>query len=68
MSEDSSLDARGIPTHACPNCGGEIFEILARFEEYDIAMWWVNGKCHECGTWLTVPTPVDDPEYQKEDS
>lgn len=56
------LDARGVPTHACPNCGEQVFIIRAMFQDYDIAMWMTDGKCSDCGTLLTVPTPVDDPD------
>ena len=59
-----ALDARGFPTHACPNCGEMVFEIKAMFEDYDIAMWMTEGKCSDCGTLLTVPTPVDNPDVQ----
>lgn len=56
------LDARGVPTHACPNCGEMIFEIKAMFENYEIAMWMVDGRCSDCGTLVTVPTPLDNPD------
>ena len=53
------LDARGLPTHACPNCGCKILRIKAMFNDYEIALWFTEGECAECGTKLTVPTPVD---------
>lgn len=54
------LDARGLPTHACPECGCMLFNIRAMFENSDIAMWFTDGTCCDCGTQLTVPTPVDN--------
>lgn len=59
------LDARGIPTHACPSCGHLVFKVKAMFEDYDISLWFVDGECDECGTLLTVPCPVDDPDVQR---
>lgn len=56
-----ALDARGFPTHACPNCGYKVFKIMAIFDDYDIAVWFTDGECAECGTLVTVPTPVDKP-------
>lgn len=53
------LDARGVPTHACPECGEMVFIIRAMFVDYEIAMWFTEGKCSSCGTLVTVPTPVD---------
>jgi hypothetical protein len=32
------------------------------FEDYDIALWFTDGECDDCGTLLTVPTPVDNPD------
>jgi hypothetical protein len=32
------------------------------FEDYDISLWFTDGVCDDCGTLLTVPTPVDDPD------
>lgn len=56
------IDTRGIPSHACLNCGGELFKVLATFEDYDIATWSTDGYCVACGAAVTVPCPVDNPE------
>ena len=56
------LDARGMPTHACPICGEKVFKIKAVFEDYEIALWMTEGECSDCGTLLTVPTPLDKPD------
>lgn len=57
------LDARGIPTHACPNCGNLVLKIKAIFENNNIALWFTDGECDGCGALLTVPTPVDGVEF-----
>jgi hypothetical protein len=55
------MDMRGIPTHECFHCGSNLFRIYAMFEDYDIALWCLDGECAECGEKVTVPCPVDDP-------
>lgn len=59
------IDQRGIPTHECINCGGDWFNIIARFEDYEIAMYMVEATCVNCGSELDAPTLVDSPFYQK---
>ena len=56
------IDQRGIPTHECLNCGSNIFNIRAVFEDYTIVTWFLEGTCAECGSPVTVPCPVDDPD------
>jgi C4-type Zn-finger protein len=58
-----NIDFRGIPTHECPICESRLFKIVASFDEYNIALWLTEGECANCGLKLTVPTPVDDPNY-----
>ena len=55
------LDARGIPTAVCPNCGDSWFRAAVMFdpETYDISAWGMDGECYSCGTLLTVCCPVD---------
>ena len=55
------LDARGIPTSACPVCGEGQFLIYATFddEDYTIATYMLDAMCGTCGTLLTAPTPLD---------
>lgn len=55
------MDLRGTPTHMCP-CGCDLFRILARFEDNDIALWTLDGECYNCGNLLTVPCPADERE------
>lgn len=61
--EGLTLDARGIPTHACPSCGHTFFRIVANFEDYEISFYGLEGECDECGTLVTIPTPVDAPDF-----
>ena len=61
------IDARGIPTCECPNCGNVLFKILASFDPdtYTIGMYHLDMECFDCGTFCTAPTPVDDPNKHK---
>ena len=56
-----ALDARGIPTAGCPNCGEQWLKVPMIFDDetYDIAAWGLEGECFSCGTLVTVCTPVD---------
>lgn len=60
-SPTPQIDTRGVPTHECFTCGGRLFRIVASFEDYDIALWGLDGECASCGAPATVPCPVDDP-------
>lgn len=57
-----TVDARGIPTHACPACGHTFFRIVAHFDDFEIAFYTLEGECDDCGALVTVPTPLDAPE------
>jgi hypothetical protein len=47
-------DLRALgPVHAC-TCGCTMFNIMAAFEDYDIAWWHLDGTCANCGN-LLVP-------------
>lgn len=58
------IDARGIPTCECPNCGESLFRVLAVFDPdtYTIGMYHLDMQCNECGALATAPTPLDNPE------
>lgn len=62
------IDARGIPSHVCVACGNDTFIVRVWFEDYNIAGWSLNGLCANCDTPVTVPCPVDDPNFVPEDS
>lgn len=55
------LDARGVPTAACPRCGEMWLEVLTLFDEdtYEIAAWATEGTCSSCGAMITICCPVD---------
>lgn len=54
------IDARGIPTRACPECGCNVLVIHATFdEEYEVAGYFTDAWCAACNTRLTAPTPLD---------
>jgi len=54
------MNARGIPTSACPECGTNIFKVLVTFDaEYNIEQYILDAECSECGTLITAPTPLD---------
>lgn len=60
-AEDSSFDARGIPTAVCPACGDGWFMVPVSFDEetYEVDAWALEGTCIGCGTEVTVCCPVD---------
>lgn len=57
------LDLTGPPTHECI-CGSNMFKVIASFEDYEVASFLTEGECVECGSRLTVPTPIDKPGYK----
>lgn len=61
-ANEETIDQRGIPTHECFNCGSNMFEVIAIFENYNISSWLLDGKCAECGSQITVPCPADRPK------
>ena len=52
------MDLRGTPTHTCV-CGSQIFYVKAVFDNYEIATYFLDMQCAECGNLATAPTPVD---------
>lgn len=62
------MDARGIPTAVCPNCGCDLLKIIAKFDplDYEIGLYLLDGECSKCGTLLTIPTPIDKEKYDRE--
>jgi hypothetical protein len=60
-TDKEPLNFRGIPTAACPNCGGSWFNIPVSFdpETYDIDAWGLEAECFGCGTLITAVCPVD---------
>jgi len=58
LESESFLDLRGTPTHACV-CGSQHFYVRVIFENYEIATYFLDMQCTECGALLTAPTPLD---------
>ncbi len=55
---DNAMDLRGAPTHVCP-CGCNIFNVKVIFNENEIATYFLDMECANCGSLATAPTPVD---------
>jgi len=58
---DNAMDLRGAPTHVCP-CGCNIFNVKVIFHENEIATYFLDMECANCGSLATAPTPVDHTE------
>jgi len=56
--EPTALDLRGTPTHTC-TCGSQTWYVKTVFENYEIATYFLDMLCSECGNLATAPTPVD---------
>jgi len=55
---DNAMDLRGTPTHVCA-CGCNIFNLKVIFNENEIATYFLDMECANCGSLATAPTPVD---------
>jgi hypothetical protein len=57
----TKLDATGIPTAMCPNCGSSWLNVPVMFDPvtYEIAAWGTEASCFSCGTLVTACCPVD---------
>jgi hypothetical protein len=55
---DHAMDVRGTPTHVCP-CGCNIWNVKVIFDDYEIATYFLDMECANCGSLATAPTPVD---------
>ena len=55
---DHAMDVRGTPTHICP-CGCNIFNVKAIFDNFELATYFLDMECANCGSLATAPTPVD---------
>lgn len=53
-----AMDLRGTPTHVCA-CGCEVWNLKVCFEDYQIANYFLDMECANCGSIATAPTPVD---------
>jgi len=55
---DHAIDLRGAPTHQCV-CGCNIWNLKAIFDNFEIATYFIDMECANCGSLATAPTPVD---------
>jgi hypothetical protein len=58
---DHAMDLRGTPAHQCV-CGCDIFNLKVMFENYEIATYFLDMECVNCGSLVTAPTPLDREE------
>lgn len=58
IREESAIDLRGKPTHVCV-CGSQSWYVKAVFDDYEIATYFLDMICSECGNLATAPTPLD---------
>jgi hypothetical protein len=55
---DHAMDVRGTPTHVCP-CGCNIWNVKVMFDDFEIATYFLDMECANCGSLATAPTPID---------
>lgn len=55
---NNAMDLRGTPTHICP-CGCNIWNLKVVFNDNEIATYFLDMECAQCGSLATAPTPVD---------
>jgi len=55
---DNAMDIRGTPTQVCP-CGCEVWNVKVIFNESQIASYFLDMECANCGSLATAPTPID---------
>jgi hypothetical protein len=56
-----AMDLRGTPTHVCP-CGCNIWNVKVIFYRSEIAQYFLDMECANCGSLATAPTPEDELE------
>lgn len=61
------INQRGIPSNECINCGSNMQIVRAIFQDYELVMWFTDSFCANCGSPMTTPTPVDNPDYTPKD-
>jgi hypothetical protein len=55
---DNAMDLRGTPTHVCV-CGSNIWNVKVIFDQSEIATYFLDMECVNCGSFATAPTPID---------
>lgn len=61
------INARGIPTANCPQCGHDLLKVYIKIDpsDYELGLYGLDGECAACGTLITVATPIDHPDFNK---
>lgn len=61
------INARGIPTPICPECGCDLLRVNVKIDpsDYEIGLYLLDGECARCGALVTVATPLDHPSFGK---
>ena len=55
---NNAMDLRGTPTHVCP-CGSIVWDVKTIFKDGEIATYFLDMECANCGSLATAPTPID---------
>lgn len=56
-----AMDLRGQTLGNTCICGCEVFIALIAFDELkEISFYFLDGECANCGSMVTLPTPIDD--------
>jgi hypothetical protein len=55
---DNAIDMRGTPVHVC-FCGCNIWNVKTIFDNNEIATYFLDMECANCGSLATAPTPID---------
>ena len=56
----NSMDLRGNSIGDIYVCGSELFTVIVAFEAGEIAFYFLDGECVNCGSLVTLPTPIDN--------
>lgn len=60
--KENGPDYRWVgPTHVCA-CGCDLFAVAARFEDRQVAFYFLDARCLSCGAYITVPCEADSDE------
>jgi hypothetical protein len=61
------IDARGIPTPICPECGCDLLKVKVKIDplDYELGLYMLDAECAKCGALVTVATPIDHPNFNK---
>jgi hypothetical protein len=60
---DHAMDLRGSPTHLCP-CGCNIWNVKVIFDQFEIATYFLDMECANCGSMATAPTLLDREKHE----